>query len=267
MHAGIKLSGSSQGLSLLDASGASIGSWDLPELADDQAYGVAEGDVQALDGPSGTSRLVYLSQPTPTSANSGAADTGPVVARWVAGWAGYSMDSPASSSAADGCWDDSCPHRSGTPPCSGNSAQNHVIHSAVQTNATYTDTPLPSPFHCAVCRVTEDPAPRPNGGSAIPISAVVTPQQATVAGATLTYVIGYGSPVSVDMAATGGTYTADIPAAEAAAGQLVRWYVTATDAGGRNTVVPAKDSNGAVQYFGIIVADPTDSASLPILEL
>uniref|UniRef100_A0A1D1ZRX4 LTD domain-containing protein n=1 Tax=Auxenochlorella protothecoides TaxID=3075 RepID=A0A1D1ZRX4_AUXPR len=196
VHAGIKLSGSSQGLSLLDASGASIGSWDLPELADDQAYGVAEGDVQALDGPSGTSRLVYLSQPTPTSANSGAADTGPVVAR-----------------------------------------------------------------------VTEDPAPRPNGGSAIPISAVVTPQQATVAGATLTYVIGYGSPVSVDMAATGGTYTADIPAAEAAAGQLVRWYVTATDAGGRNTVVPAKDSNGAVQYFGTIVADPTDSASLPILEL
>lgn len=116
---------------------------------------------------------------------------------------------------------------------------------------------------------TQNPNPRPDGGSDIPISAIVTPQVAEVDSVVLTYRVGYSADATVVTMKAGskGEYTAAIPARDAPSGALVRWYFTATDQAGRQTIVPEPEDNGKAVYYGTIVADPKDKASLPILEL
>lgn len=126
------------------------------------------------------------------------------------------------------------------------------------------------PSHPAASRrETRTFATRPDGSAAVGLVAVVTQQAAAVSGVSLTYVVDYGSPVTV--AATAGadgvTYTASIPAAEAPVGALLRWYFVATDGAGAVTHAPLQTSNGTARYYGTIVADSTDTSTLPILEL
>ena len=64
-----------------------------------------------------------------------------------------------------------------------------------------------------------------------------------------------------------GTYTAAIPGSAAPAGALVRWYVRATDSAGAATRDPLHLKPDDRQYWGAIVADPTDATSLPVLEV
>lgn len=63
----------------------------------------------------------------------------------------------------------------------------------------------------------------------------------------------------------GTTYSATIPGAPA--GTLVRWYVLATDSQGQSTRDPLFAGPDDQQYYGTIVADPSDTSSLPVLEL
>ncbi len=65
--------------------------------------------------------------------------------------------------------------------------------------------------------------------------------------------------------ADGTTHTATIPGAPV--GSLVRWYVKATDSQGQSTRDPLFASQDDQQYYGTIVADPSDSSNLPVLEL
>lgn len=72
-------------------------------------------------------------------------------------------------------------------------------------------------------------------------------------------------PVSPAASADGTTYAATIPGAPA--GSLVRWYVKAADSQGQSTRDPLFASPDDQQYYGTIVADPSDASSLPVLEL
>lgn len=63
------------------------------------------------------------------------------------------------------------------------------------------------------------------------------------------------------------SYSAAIPAAAAAPGALVRWYVRATDTTGETTRDPAYRDTDERQFWGTIVADPSDTSTLPVLEM
>ena len=55
-----------------------------------------------------------------------------------------------------------------------------------------------------VCSVTNSPDPRPQGGAAIPVTAFVLPNTAAVGTVQLTYLVNYGSPVTIPMTAAAG---------------------------------------------------------------
>ena len=84
-----------------------------------------------------------------------------------------------------------------------------------------------------------------------------------------TYWLSYHTscPTARPAAPGGSVSSAPIPASAATAGALVRWYVSAADAAGQATRDPLFLDKGARQYWGVIVGDASDSASLPILEM
>ncbi len=55
-----------------------------------------------------------------------------------------------------------------------------------------------------VCSVTNSPDPRPQGVAAIPVTAFVLPNTAAVGTVQLTYLVNYGSPVTIPMTAAAG---------------------------------------------------------------
>lgn len=77
----------------------------------------------------------------------------------------------------------------------------------------------------------------------------------------------HGDAVSGD-----GIYTAIIPSGIATAGQMVRWYVSASDTTGRSgrwpllvPIVP-ENQDGGPQYEGTVIADPSFSSALPVFQ-
>ena len=73
---------------------------------------------------------------------------------------------------------------------------------------------------------------------------------------------------NADAAAGDGVWTGVIPAGVAAPGQLLRYYVTATDAAGNTSRWPIfPDAAASEQYLGTVVADPTILTLLPVLGL
>ncbi|KAL4445750.1 hypothetical protein ABPG77_008949 [Micractinium sp. CCAP 211/92] len=123
----------------------------------------------------------------------------------------------------------------------------------------------PRPGGPLIVGTTRTVAPAP--GAAIAITSTVTQQTSPLASVQLYYAVGYGPETSVPMTASadGTTYTATIPGAPV--GSLVRWYVKATDSQGQSTRDPLFASQDDQQYYGTIVADPSDSSNLPVLEL
>ncbi len=75
----------------------------------------------------------------------------------------------------------------------------------------------------------------------------------------------HGDAVSGD-----GIYTGTIPAGAATAGQMLRWYVTATDtlahSGRWPLLVPIIGNDGGPEYQGTVIADPSLSSTLPIFQ-
>ncbi len=125
-----------------------------------------------------------------------------------------------------------------------------------------------------VSAVTENP-PRPTAGQNLVITARVAPALSPVTGVQLSSRVMYGTAVNTpmtddgtgaDVAAGDGIYTGVIPGNSFTAGQMIRWAVTASDAGGESTRIPAflvpADSP---QYFGTVATNGVTSG-LPILE-
>ena len=108
------------------------------------------------------------------------------------------------------------------------------------------------------------------------VTARIRPALAPVASATLRYRVMFGSEVSVpflDNGANGdglagdGVYGASIPAGTSTPGQMVRWFVSATDTTGTNVSrFPAyQNTNESAAYFGTVVANPALTNALPVL--
>ena len=62
-------------------------------------------------------------------------------------------------------------------------------------------------MHVCLCSITVNPDPRPQAGQAIPITAYVLPNTAAVGTVQLTYLVNYGSPVTIPMTAAAGENT------------------------------------------------------------
>ena len=63
-----------------------------------------------------------------------------------------------------------------------------------------------------------------------------------------------------------GLYTVRIPSYRYKAGEMVRWFISATDTAGRRSRFPAHiDELNSPQYFGTIVEDPNLTNPLPVL--
>ncbi len=97
-----------------------------------------------------------------------------------------------------------------------------------------------------------------------------------VAAVVLTYRVGYATeadPIAMNDAGAGfdaragdGVYTAVIPSSAFDAGDLVRWYFTATDAAGNASREPLfPDPRASPEYVGTVIADPDlDSSALSL---
>jgi hypothetical protein len=120
----------------------------------------------------------------------------------------------------------------------------------------------------------------PAASQPIVVTAKITQAGSPVAGATLNYRVMYGATSTVAMLDNGagsdalagdGIYTAVIPGGVATAGQMVRWFITATDTAAHQSRWPLFwDANGgqpgedSEEYLGTVIADPSIASALPV---
>ena len=119
--------------------------------------------------------------------------------------------------------------------------------------------------------VTENPTP-PAAGTTLPITAQVSPTMGPIDSVQLHYRVNFGTESQIamrddgaggDATAGDGIYTAMIPGA--AAGQMVRWYVSATDTSAVQTREPMfLDPTNSPEYFGTVVVDPSVSSKIGV---
>ena len=122
---------------------------------------------------------------------------------------------------------------------------------------------------------TQHTPTEPADTDTLTVTARLRPAFAPVASATLRYRVMFGGEVSVpflddgahgDGAAADGVFGASIPASASTPGQMVRWYITATDTTGTNVSRhPAfTDTNNSPAYFGTVVEHPALTNALPV---
>lgn len=88
----------------------------------------------------------------------------------------------------------------------------------------------------------------------------------SISKATLTYVVNYGDEVEIPMQEAGdGAFKATIPAQQP--GDMVRWYVTATDGSGAVTRAPQFLEPTSRKYFGTFMDDPSLATNLPVVHI
>lgn len=114
----------------------------------------------------------------------------------------------------------------------------------------------------------------PGPGQSITVTARVAPQFNPLSSVTLAYRVNYGSLVTLPMfddgahgdgAAEDGYYGATIPSSAFSAGQMVRWYVTATDSAAKTGRYPLfANAEASPEFLGTVVRD-TVTSQLPVL--
>ena len=110
----------------------------------------------------------------------------------------------------------------------------------------------------------------PAAGGALTVTAQIVPGFYAITNVTLHYRVMFNAEISVPMslADTNGTWTGTIPGGVATAGQLLRYYVTATDVSDNVSRWPIfPDATDSQQYFGTVVADPSVQSQLPVAYL
>ncbi|RIK72538.1 MAG: hypothetical protein DCC68_26310, partial [Planctomycetota bacterium] len=108
----------------------------------------------------------------------------------------------------------------------------------------------------------------------IVVTASVSPSFSAVTSVQLRYRVMYNAEIAIAMVDDGsaggdipadGIYTAVIPGNIATPGQMIRWRVTTSDAGGNNSRWPLfNDPLNSEEYLGAVVRDPALSSDLPI---
>ena len=107
----------------------------------------------------------------------------------------------------------------------------------------------------------------PAAGGALTVTAQAVPGFCAISNVTLHYRVMFNSEVSVTMslANTNGTWIGTVPGGVATAGQLLRYYVTATDISNNISRWPIfPDATDSQQYLGTVVADPSIQSQLPV---
>ena len=117
-----------------------------------------------------------------------------------------------------------------------------------------------------VSEVTKNPVP-PSDDENLVITARIEPGGRPIGQVEMVYRIGFGSETAMpmndagldaDVAAGDGVFSAAIPAAASAVGDMVRWAVRATDTQGIETRRPAiLPTENTPRYYGTVVRDPS----------
>jgi len=114
--------------------------------------------------------------------------------------------------------------------------------------------------------------PVPTENEDLQITARIAPTFDPVVLAQLHYRVMFDTEVTVPLLDDGnssdgdGVYGARVPAGAFRSGEMVRWYITATDAVGRVSRFPAFiDPLNSPEYSGTVVADPGLTNPLPVL--
>ena len=125
----------------------------------------------------------------------------------------------------------------------------------------------PSAAGPLISGVTDSPQPLPANGEDIVIRAQVDALTAPVASVTLGYRVMFGPEQTVPMIDLGGgQFTATIPHAASAPGEMVRWQVTAVDSLGQSRREPPYLApTNSPQYFGTVIDNPATASPLPAL--
>ncbi|HTG44324.1 MAG TPA: CotH kinase family protein, partial [Verrucomicrobiae bacterium] len=115
----------------------------------------------------------------------------------------------------------------------------------------------------------------PTDNDPIRVTARIHPARGSVSSASLHYRINFAAEVVVPFQDDGnsgdegvgdGVYGALIPANASSAGQMVRWYITATDSLGGNSREPSfVEPLNSPEYNGTVVFNPTLTNPLPVL--
>jgi len=125
--------------------------------------------------------------------------------------------------------------------------------------------------------VTENPE-RPDVATQteLLITAEVTPSKDPITTVTLIHRQGFGVESAVEMKDNGlapdatagdGIFSANLPLAELAAGEMVRWRIESTDSDGTISRKPFYgDPLNSPKYFGTAAIDPGVASNLPVLE-
>jgi hypothetical protein len=116
--------------------------------------------------------------------------------------------------------------------------------------------------------LTENPAPVPGDDDAIVISAEILASPSPVTSATLHYRVMFGNEVTLPMSPAGADlFSAAIAASSSSPGEMVRWYVSAESQDGQNSRAPLfLDPSKTPEYFGTVIADPTITTPLPVMQ-
>jgi|GEM_PF-472866 len=125
----------------------------------------------------------------------------------------------------------------------------------------------PSEAGPLISLVTDSPQPIPSDGENLVVTAQIDALLTPVASATLHYRVMFGGEIALPMSDTGGgLFTATIPHAASAPGDMVRWYVTAEDTASESRREPPfLAPNDSPEYFGTVIADPAAASALPTL--
>jgi len=109
------------------------------------------------------------------------------------------------------------------------------------------------------------------------VTALVAQASSTISNVTLNYRVMFGPEITLSMIDNGtnsvggggaSLWTASIVPTNLAAGQMLRYYITAVDNQGNSTRWPLfTDSTASEQYYGTVMEDPSIQTRLPLVDL
>ncbi|MDG2124283.1 MAG: CotH kinase family protein, partial [Verrucomicrobiales bacterium] len=125
----------------------------------------------------------------------------------------------------------------------------------------------PSEAGPLISLVTDSPQLVPGDGDDLVVSAQVDALLTPIASVTLHYRTMFGGEVALPMSDSGGgLFSATIPHTASAAGEMLRWYVTAEDTAGESRREPPfLAATNSPEYFGTVIADPSAASALPTM--
>eukprot|EP01025_Chloroclados_australasicus_P040119 TRINITY_DN4178_c0_g2_i1.p1 TRINITY_DN4178_c0_g2~~TRINITY_DN4178_c0_g2_i1.p1 ORF type:complete len:1028 (-),score=127.01 TRINITY_DN4178_c0_g2_i1:2597-5680(-) len=125
-----------------------------------------------------------------------------------------------------------------------------------------------------ITRVVDNIYPQPKDDDDIVISATIKPNAFDIVNATLIYRVNFQEEQVVEMNDLGidgdgikddGVYTATIPSDLYTAGDMVRWYIQASDDSNNTSRDPPYHTNDSPYYHGTVIIDPAIKSPIPTL--